>query len=339
MNTPSAAQSPEKSENQAGAMATLPSAEDVAKALETLRQLPEEYRVLNHLRATDHLCDDDGSPKLTLMVLDTETTGLEAGVDKMIEIGYAMVEFSPETGKAYRVLDRVCELEDPGFPLEEITTKLTGLTDADVSGKTFNRTKINADIARADLVMAHNSNFDRKMMEVDFPAMQSKQWVCSMANGPWEEMDINTKKLEFLAFAVGNFFYKAHRAMTDTNAVVALLNKPGPDGKTILQHILEKGNEPTFTVWATGSAFETKDTLKANGYRWCGDPDEKQFKAWFKPGVKDVDGEMAWLGENIYTRPARISVDLILPEDAFSGRFSERQPIDVEPVRKSTPRP
>lgn len=319
--------------------ADAPSPDEIEKALCVLRRCPDDFRILNHLVAKDVLCADDGSFKSILMVLDTETTGLVAGKDKIIEIGYALVEFSLETGKAYRVLERVCELEDPGFPLEEITVSLTGLTDADVSGKAFNRTKINADIGAADLVVAHNSKFDRGMMEVEFPAMKSKHWVCSMANGPWEAMAINTKKLEFLAFAVGNFFYKAHRAMTDTNAVVALLNEPGPDGKTVLKHILYNGNKPTFTVWANGSAFETKDTLKANGYRWCGEPDQNQFKAWYKPGVGDLDAELAWLGENIYQRPATISVDLILPEDAFSDRFTERQKIEVMPVRKAAPRP
>lgn len=297
------------------------------------------FKVLNKLEARDVFNEDDGSKKEILMLLDTETTGLKSDRDKMIEIGYLLIEFSRETGKLYRVLDRVDELEDPGFPLSEETIKLTGLTDEMLAGKTFNRAKITADAARADLVMAHNSGFDRKFVEVEFPWFKTKPFVCSFVNGPWEDMGFSTRKLEFLAFAVGGFFYEAHRAQTDAEATAELISKPAHDGQPILKHIIERGMEATYRVWANNSPFETKDALSEAKYRWSDGKEEGKFKAWFKEGVKDPDAEVAFLAENIYPRAATISIDLILPEDAFSLRHTERQQFDVVPPKKVSLRP
>lgn len=309
------------------------SLEDSARELESSGL----FQVLRRFVPKDVFNDDDGAPKKTLMVVDTETTGTNFQKDKVFEIGYVLVEFSPETGKLYKVLDRHTDLEDPGFPLPEIIERITGVTYDQVEGKTFNRAKINADIARADMVIAQNAAFDRKFLEPEFPAFKALPWLCSVVQAPWEEMTISTRKQDYLAWKVAGIYYEAHRALTDSEVLLEIISHVGPQDKSIFKHILDVGTEATFTVWANNSPFETKDALKVEGYRWSDGTEPGKFKAWYKEGVTDPDAEVAYLAQHIYPRAAKISIDMILPEDAFSTRYSERQEVTV--AKKSSPRP
>lgn len=296
-----------------------------------------QYKILRKLKAREAFSEDDGSKKEILMVVDTETTGVDSKKDKVFEIGYVMVEFNAESGKIFRVIDRVSELQDPGFPLPQEIIEITGVNDEDLKGKKFDRQKIESDIAKADLIIAHNSNFDRKFLEREFSSFANKSWICSLDQGPWDEMHIGTKKLEFIAYAVGGIFYEAHRALTDTEALLEILSKSTPSGTTVLKSIHDKGFEPSFTVWALGSSFDTKDKLKANGYRWSDGSDPDGYKSWYKMGVRDLDAELAFLGREIYSRRVSLPVDFIHPMEAFSGRYTERQTIEVSPPPRVSP--
>ena len=63
-----------------------------------------------------------------LVVLDTETTGLDPERDRIIDIG--AVRLGPEL----EVRDRFVTLVDPGVPIPLFITRLVGITDADVRG-------------------------------------------------------------------------------------------------------------------------------------------------------------------------------------------------------------
>lgn len=307
-------------------------------ALELLER-SGDYRVLSNFKPRDLICKDDGCDKQLLMVLDTETTGLDSGKDKVFELGYVLIEFSPESGKLYRIIDRYSGFEDPGFDLPENIQKITGVATEQVRGHAFDRSKILADIARTDLVLAHNAGFDRKFIEQPFPQFKEKEWVCSMVNGPWEAMGIGSKKLDYLACMVANLYYSAHRALTDAEVLTEVVAKQGVGDESVLKHILDAGLKPSYTIWANSAAFEVKDVLKENGYRWSDGSEPGKFKAWHKSGVADPDAEIEFLASQVYNRPVTIYIDQIAPIDAFSSRFGERQQFDLKPQAKTTLRP
>ena len=64
----------------------------------------------------------------TFVVVDLETTGLDPEKDQIIEIGAIKFVDGVET-------DRIDELIDPGLPIPEFITRLTGISDKDVAGK------------------------------------------------------------------------------------------------------------------------------------------------------------------------------------------------------------
>lgn len=91
----------------------------------------------------------------TYVVFDTETTGLNSGVDSLIEIG----------GVKYRngeIVDRFDELIDPKRKLPAFITKLTHITDEMLEGKDNeeNVTKRFLEFCGDAILVAHNAEFD-----------------------------------------------------------------------------------------------------------------------------------------------------------------------------------
>ncbi len=66
---------------------------------------------------------------LPIVVLDTETTGLDAAKDRVIEIG----AYRPVFGRATEEADVFAMLVNPGLPIREASTRIHGITDADVT--------------------------------------------------------------------------------------------------------------------------------------------------------------------------------------------------------------
>ena len=301
----------------------------INKAIETLEAHPD-FRVLRRLQPQAEYCPPDDTRKGLALIGDTETTGLDPETEKIFEIGYVLVEYGLRSGRIYRVVDSFSGLEDPGFPLTPEIEAITGVNyERDVKGKSLDRERIRADIARANLVIAHNSGFDRKFLEKEFPEFRDKPWLCSLEQGPWEAMGYTIRKQDYLLLMIAGRFYDAHRASTDAEALTFLLNLPGPDDRPILSHVLEKGRALSHTIWAVNSPFETKDVLKANQYKWCDGAAHGTFKAWHKTNVNDVEAELKFLGENVYPRGGKVQVDFVDPKDAFSGRFTSRNVMDV----------
>jgi DNA polymerase-3 subunit epsilon len=76
--------------------------------------------------------------------------------------------------------------------------------------------------------------------------------------------------------------------------------------------------QPSYKLRATGSPFESKDQLKARGYRWDGDA-----KVWFCSVGSEaaLADELAWLKAEVYgSRRAQVDVEAL---DALT-RYSPR---------------
>ncbi len=97
------------------------------------------------------------------IVFDTETTGLDAGKDRIIEVGCVELMNWVETGRTYRTMI------DPGVSLSAEITKITGYTTSDVKGQPrFEQIvdELMAFIGDADVV-AHNAEFDRGFLNAE----------------------------------------------------------------------------------------------------------------------------------------------------------------------------
>jgi DNA polymerase III subunit epsilon len=266
-----------------------------------------------------------------LMVLDFEATGKEPAKDLPIEIGFVRLEYDPATGAMGRVLERYSGLEDPGFELNPEVERITGLKREMLIGHRFDDAHINQAIASSDFIIAHNASYDRTLGERRFPALIDKPWGCTMAEGPWEAMNIGSKGQEFLAFKVASIHYGAHRAQADCEALVQIMATPAHDGRQCLAHVLDNARKPTFTVWAERSPFEKKDTLRNDGgYRWNGEDPGKIPKTWYKDRVTDLSEAFSFLQENVYGYPAFVTVDTMTAMERYSNRHQAREKMKTD---------
>ena len=118
-----------------------------------------------------------GGPTKRILILDTETTGLDWRAENIIELAMLSVDVDLHTGQPVGVVEVYEDFEDPGRPIPSEIVKLTGITDHDVKGQKLNEVKINAMVERADLIVAHNAGFDRPFVENRLEVFEHKAWA------------------------------------------------------------------------------------------------------------------------------------------------------------------
>ena len=198
-----------------------------------------------------------------IVFLDTETTGLSADSDVIIELGLVRASYSPSAKKLVSIDRIVSAYEDPGKPLSPFITELTGITDDMVRGKHIDEKTVASCLENASLIVAHNASFDRPFFEKRFTGFDDMNWACSLEGIDWNRLGFSRRKLEDLSLKSG-YFYEAHRATIDCLALAWLLHIH-PDA---MADLLEQAGRKTITVHAFGAPFEVRDTLKTRGYRW-----------------------------------------------------------------------
>ncbi len=254
---------------------------------------------------------------LKAAVLDTETTGMNPASDKIIELGIVVVEYSPETGQAYRVLETFNELEDPGMPIPPESTKIHHITDAMVAGKRIDDAAVKALMSDVSIVIAHNASFDRGFVEARLPLFAKKAWACSLEQVPWKSEGMASASLEFLAYRNG-FHYVGHRASVDCHALLEVLQCNLPEsGEKAMKILLVNARGKEIKVWALNAPFDNKDKIKARGYRW-----EAERKTWAGLVPQDkLPREVDWLREHIYQgRPFKLELEKIDALHRFTSR-------------------
>ena len=290
-------------------------------ALEVLaRQLEASghYRLLRRFTGNTLFPDHDPDTLKQGVYLDVETTGKDTARDEIIEL--AMVPFRYDAqGRLCGVGTPFVELREPSIPISEEITRITGITNAMVAGKTIDPEQVAAFIAPAVIIAAHNAQFDRRFSERFCAAFQHKGWACSMSQVDWAAAGFEGTKLSALASQCG-FFFDGHRAENDCLAGLEILSRTLPSGATALAHMLEAARKPSWRIWAERSPFDFKDRLKARGYRWNGEEGAAP-KSWYID-IDDAqrDAELTWLAQEIYGYDPGLSPRRITAFERFSDR-------------------
>jgi DNA polymerase III subunit epsilon len=257
------------------------------------------YRILRKLIPW-RVIERSNSPLPRLGVLvDTETTGLDHTKAEVIELG--MVGFTyDDTGTIGDVVGVFSALRQPYTPIPPEITRLTGITNEMVAGKTIALDAVEAFIEPADLVIAHNARFDRPFCERLSPGFAPKAWACSVSEVQWSDHGFEGTKLAYLVAQCG-YFHEGHRAVDDCHALIEVLAKSWGDGSgTGFRELLRNSERARIRIWAENSPFDMKDQLKARGYRWS-DGSGGSPKAWWTDvAEEECDEELRFLRTEIY---------------------------------------
>lgn len=259
-----------------------------------------------------------GAAVTRVVVLDTETTGLDQSREHIIELAMLCVDVDNASGLPVGPVLVYDGLEDPGKPIPDEVVAITGIHDADVRGQALDEAQILALLDGVDLVIAHNAGFDRPFVERRLPRFAALPWACSFADIDWKAQGRGSAKLESLAQAQG-WFYDAHRAEVDCHALLAVLAAALPLGDgTGLAQLIHGAAQPSFTLQATQAPFDAKDVLKARGYRW-----NAEQRVWHTRIASEalLTAEYEWLRQNVYgQRPASVAVEALDARVKYSTR-------------------
>ena len=286
---------------------------------EALAQMLERqpgFRVLRALDDGDHVeqlrpCAADEQIGL---VIDTETTGLDPNEDRLIEIAAQSFIFNPD-GEILEVERVKSWMEDPGRPITDRISKLTGLSNQTLEGKRFDDVAITGALATADLVIAHNAAFDRPFLDVRFPGLRYRAWACSLTQLDWLDLGFDGRALGHLVLQSGRFF-EGHRAGNDVEALTSLLAVKTADGRSVLSHLLSRCALDSFRVEAVGAPFDAKDLLRSRGYRW-----NPGLRFWWREIDTAEEGEeVAWLDQQVYQGRGKAIIRRITPSERFASR-------------------
>ena len=275
-------------------------------------------------------------------ILDCETTGVDTSKDEVTEL--AILKFTYDDQGIIALGDLFDEFNEPSIPIPEEVIRITGITDEMVKGHKIQDSDVAEFIKDAEIILAHNAGFDRKICERQLPdaGFQDKDWHCTVSQIDWAARGKNGRSLEVLAVSEG-LVYGSHRADADIIATAYVLRSQDEKGVSAFAEMLENGNTPSILIVAKDTPFNVPklspffdsanpktacgDFLKQRGYKWSPDGVEifdAADKGWHVTihGDETSVQEEAQFLRDIYAR------DVSLPSFQTNPktRYSERRP-------------
>ena len=216
----------------------------------------------NGLIQSDNLIMDNTSQKRSVesvLILDTETTGLDENNDEVIEIGCILFNVPSKA-----VLAQLSFL----LPVEINAAEFINGIPADVSNlKQPWKDGIQLFLKfteSCDFLVAHNAAFDKKWFgKGNLPSLD-KKWICSLDDINWSfKKNIKTRpSVTDLALGFNIPVWNLHRALSDCYYISEVFKKIDN-----LEDILLKATEPKYLYKAIVS-YEDRSLAKNAGFRW-----------------------------------------------------------------------
>ncbi len=179
--------------------------------------------------------------ELPVALIDVETTGRDASVDRVIEIGIAV-------GRAGQIVARYNWLIQPGVKIPDEAKAVHGISDEDVADSPrFEEIAHEIAAALADCIpAAYNAPFDRAFLTNEFaragyeaaegvrraPALRRDiEWADPLVWAREIQREERSKALGDVAARLGVPLEKAHRASDDAEAALRVLYVLGADAR------------------------------------------------------------------------------------------------------------
>lgn len=254
-----------------------------------------DVRILRRVSSLENfpLAENAVTPIRRVVVTDVETTGTDPLNDEIIDVAVVVIDVDSR-GEIVGIVSAGQALRDPGMPIPPIITQITGLTDADVAGKSIDLDRLEWRLASADVRIAHNCSFDLAFLQNLMPGLVGASWACSVRDFDWLSAGMDGAKLGHLLMQIG-YFNAGHRAMADVITLLHLLAHRLETGGTVIGAILDNAQRPSIRIEATAAPFDKRSVLKSRGYRW--DPVAKVW--WCEIGEDEFEDETRWINREV----------------------------------------
>ena len=208
---------------------------------------------------SDQEPSDQGKAPSTLLIIDTETTGLDPDEHHCLEVGAILFDVASRS-----VLAQQSFL----LPVENNAAERINRIPADVTRRPqpwqaalvwFQQL-----LASADVLVAHNADFDRQWFGLGQLPAVSHPWLCSMNDIRWpaDRLLRSRPSVRDLALAYEVPVWAAHRALTDCIYLAEVLARCDN-----LEQLLKEGMEPRRLMRARVS-YDDRHLARDAGFRW-----------------------------------------------------------------------
>ena len=194
-----------------------------------------------------------------VLILDTETTGLDPAQHHCIEVGAVLFEVPHRAVLSQVSFLLPCDSND-AEAINGIAAPVSRLPQPWRSGLAC----FEALLESADVVLAHNAAFDRQWFgHGPLPAIH-KPWLCSMEDLRWpaERQLRPNPSVRDLALAYGVPVWAAHRALTDCIYLAQVFERCDE-----LEQLLAQGLEPR-RLYRARVSYEERHRAREAGFRW-----------------------------------------------------------------------
>ena len=195
----------------------------------------------------------------TLLILDTETTGLDPETQHCVEVGAILFDVQSRAVLAQQSFLLPAET-NAAEPINRIPAAVTRLPQPWKEGLRWFQNLLGA----ADVLVAHNAAFDRQWFgRGELPAV-TQPWLCSMDDMRWPaDRQLRSRpSVRDLALAYGVPVWAAHRALTDCIYLAEVFARCEDLEQQLLQ-----GLEPRQLVRAKVS-YDDRQLARDAGFRW-----------------------------------------------------------------------
>lgn len=195
----------------------------------------------------------------TLLILDTETTGLDPETQHCVEVGAILFDVQSRAVLAQQSFLLPAET-NAAEPINRIPAVVTRLPQPWKQALLWFQNLLGA----ADVLVAHNAAFDRQWFgRGELPAV-TQPWLCSMDDMRWPaDRQLRSRpSVRDLALAYGVPVWAAHRALTDCIYLAEVFARCEDLEQQLLQ-----GLEPRQLVRAKVS-YDDRQLARDAGFRW-----------------------------------------------------------------------
>ncbi len=198
------------------------------------------------------------SPEM-LLILDTETTGLDPQKDKCLEVGAILFHVHSRSVLAQQSF-LLPVSSNAAEPINRIPASVTRLKQPWEEGLIFFKKLIEV----AEVLVAHNAAFDRKWFGKSPLPDVSQPWLCTMEDISWPaSRQLKARpSVRDLALAYEIPVWSAHRALTDCVYIAEVFRRCDD-----LETLIAQGLEPRKLMRAKVS-FEQRHLAKKAGFTW-----------------------------------------------------------------------
>ena len=203
--------------------------------------------------------ESDEAAVQTLLIIDTETSGLAPEAHHCLEIGAIL--FDVPSRQILAQMSCLLPVEsNAAEAINRIPAAVTRLPQPWKPGLDYFQELLNA----ADLLVAHNAAFDRQWFGRGHLPATNLPWLCSMEDMRWpEDKQLRSRpSVRDLALSYEIPVWAAHRALTDCIYLAEVFRRCDQ-----LEQLIERGLEPRSLMRAQIS-YDDRQLARDAGFRW-----------------------------------------------------------------------